>query len=70
MTVHSYGRLDLRSGGVWGLRCSSPGTAAGDQYIWGQLMAGAVLASIPVGILYFIGQRFVVQGLAAGAVKS
>jgi multiple sugar transport system permease protein len=42
----------------------------GDQYIWGQLMAGAVLASIPVGVLYFIGQRFVVQGLAAGAVKS
>lgn len=42
----------------------------GDQYIWGQLMAGAVLASIPVAILYFIGQRFVVQGLAAGAVKS
>ena len=40
------------------------------QYIWGQLMAGAVLASIPVGILYFIGQRFVVQGLAAGTVKS
>jgi multiple sugar transport system permease protein len=42
----------------------------GDQYIWGQLMAGAVLASVPVAILYFIGQRFVVQGLAAGAVKS
>jgi multiple sugar transport system permease protein len=41
----------------------------GDQYIWGQLMAGAVLASIPVAILYFLGQRFVVQGLAAGAVK-
>lgn len=41
----------------------------GDQYIWGQLMAGAVLASIPVAILYFIGQRFVVQGLAAGSVK-
>ena len=42
----------------------------GDQYIWGQLMAGAVLASIPVAALYFIGQRYVVQGLAAGAVKS
>jgi len=41
----------------------------GDQYIWGQLMAGAVLDSVPVAILYFIGQRFVVQGLAAGAVK-
>ena len=41
----------------------------GDQYIWGQLMAGAILASVPIAILYFIGQRFVVQGLAAGAVK-
>jgi len=41
----------------------------GDQYIWGQLMAGAVLASVPVAILYFLGQRFVVQGLAAGSVK-
>ena len=41
----------------------------GDQYIWGQLMAGAVLASVPITILYFLAQRFVVQGLAAGAVK-
>jgi multiple sugar transport system permease protein len=45
-------------------------TVVGDQCIWGQLMAGAVLASVPVAILYFIGQRFVVQGLSAGAVKS
>ena len=41
----------------------------GDQYIWGQLMAGAILASIPIVVLYFLGQRFVVKGLAAGAVK-
>ena len=41
----------------------------GDQYIWGQLMAGAVLASVPIAILYFLAQRFVVEGLAAGAVK-
>ena len=41
----------------------------GDQYIWGQLMAGAVLASVPIAVLYFLAQRFVVQGLAAGAVK-
>ena len=37
-----------------------PMMVVGDLYIWGQLMAGAVLASIPVGILYFIGQCFVV----------
>ncbi len=41
----------------------------GDQYIWGQLMAGAVIASLPVVVLYFLAQRFVVQGLAAGSVK-
>src|SRR5919106_2942476 len=41
----------------------------GDQYIWGQLMAGGVLASVRHPILYFLAQRFVVQGLAAGAVK-
>ena len=35
----------------------------GDQHIWGQLMAGAILTSTPIAILYFIGQRFVVQGL-------
>ena len=29
-------------------------------------MAGAVLASVPIAILYFLAQRFVVQGLAAG----
>jgi multiple sugar transport system permease protein len=33
------------------------------------IMAGAILASIPVVILYFLAQRFVVAGLAAGAVK-
>jgi len=32
-------------------------------------MAGAIVASIPVIALYFLAQRFVVAGLAAGAVK-
>ncbi len=41
----------------------------GDQYVWGSIMAGAILASLPVVVLYFLAQRFVVSGLAAGAVK-
>ncbi len=41
----------------------------GDVFRWGLIMAGAVAAAIPVMILYFLGQRFVVQGLAAGGVK-
>ena len=32
-------------------------------------MAGAVLSSLPLMILYFIAQRFMVQGMTAGSVK-
>ncbi|MCC6169690.1 MAG: carbohydrate ABC transporter permease [Caldilineaceae bacterium] len=41
----------------------------GDVFRWGLIMAGSVAAAAPVMILYYVGQRFVVQGLAAGAVK-
>lgn len=41
----------------------------GDVFRWGQIMAGSVSAAVPVMALYYLGQRFVVQGLAAGAVK-
>jgi ABC-type glycerol-3-phosphate transport system permease component len=36
---------------------------------WGQLMAIAVLVSLPVVILFAYLQKFIVQGLTAGAVK-
>jgi multiple sugar transport system permease protein len=42
---------------------------SGDVFRWGLIMAGSVLAALPVMILYYLSQRFVVQGLAAGAVK-
>ncbi len=41
----------------------------GDTYQWGRLMAGSLLASLPPVIIYFISQRWVVSGLAGGAVK-
>jgi multiple sugar transport system permease protein len=41
----------------------------GDVFRWGLIMAGSVAAAVPVMLLYYLGQRFVVQGLAAGAVK-
>ena len=40
-----------------------------DVLPWGPLMAGAVLSSIPLMILYFMAQRFIVQGMIAGSVK-
>lgn len=40
-----------------------------DVLPWGPLMAGAVISSIPLMILYFIAQRFMVAGMTAGSVK-
>ncbi len=40
-----------------------------DVLPWGHLMAGAVLSSLPMMILYFISQRFMVQGMTSGGVK-
>jgi multiple sugar transport system permease protein len=40
-----------------------------DVLPWGPLMAGAVVSSVPLMILYFIAQRFMVQGMTAGSVK-
>lgn len=42
----------------------------GDVFRWGMIMAGAVLAAVPIMVLYYISQRFVVAGIGAGAVKS
>ena len=41
----------------------------GDIYFWGQLMAGAVLGSVPIVILYVFFHDYYVSGLTAGAVK-
>jgi len=41
----------------------------GDVYFWGSLMAGALLGSVPVALIYsFFVDRYV-SGLTAGAVK-
>jgi multiple sugar transport system permease protein len=40
-----------------------------DVLPWGPLMAGAVLSSVPLMILYFLAQRYIVQGMTAGSVK-
>lgn len=42
----------------------------GDVFRWGLIMAGSVAAAVPVMVLYYLAQRFMVQGLTAGAVKN
>jgi multiple sugar transport system permease protein len=41
----------------------------GDVQRYGPIMAGAVIASIPIVILYYFSQRWVVEGIGAGAEK-
>src|SRR5437764_6966097 len=41
----------------------------GDIYYWGSLMAGAVLASVPIVVVYVWFLDYYVAGLTAGAVK-
>ena len=41
----------------------------GDIYYWGSLMAGAVLASVPIVVVYVFFLDYYVSGLTAGAVK-
>jgi len=36
---------------------------------WGLMMACSAMAALPVMLLYFAGQRFVVEGLQTGSVK-
>jgi ABC-type glycerol-3-phosphate transport system permease component len=39
------------------------------QVPWGQILAGAVVATLPVAIIVFVAQRRIIAGLTSGAVK-
>jgi multiple sugar transport system permease protein len=41
----------------------------GDVLPWGELTGAAILTAVPVFLIYTLGQRFLVAGLTAGAVK-
>lgn len=40
-----------------------------DEVPWGRTMAYSSIAAIPIMFIYFLGQRFVVEGLQTGSVK-
>lgn len=41
----------------------------GDVFYWGSLMAGALLTSLPIVVLYSFMTRYFISGLTAGATK-
>jgi multiple sugar transport system permease protein len=40
-----------------------------DVFAWGPLMAGSIMATVPVMLLYIFASRYVVSGLTVGSVK-
>jgi multiple sugar transport system permease protein len=42
----------------------------GDVFMWGELMAGAILMLVPILLIYSLGTKYLVRGLTAGAVKT
>ena len=42
----------------------------GDIYFWGELMAAALLAGVPVAILYNFFLDYFVEGITGGALKN
>jgi multiple sugar transport system permease protein len=41
----------------------------GDIFYWGELMAGAMLGSVPIVLVYVFFLDYYVSGLTAGAIK-
>ena len=41
----------------------------GDVFAWGPLMGGAVIATLPIIVIYLLANRYMVTGLAMGGVK-
>jgi multiple sugar transport system permease protein len=41
----------------------------GDVFYWGELMAGAVLGSVPIAAAYALLLDYYISGLTAGAIK-
>jgi ABC-type glycerol-3-phosphate transport system permease component len=61
-TLTLSARLKTLSLGIAGFLVS-------DVFIWGQLMAAATFATVPILILFVFLQRYIVQGLTMGGVK-
>ena len=41
----------------------------GDVFLWGQIMAGGLILTAPILVIYMLAQEYVVGGLTGGAIK-
>jgi len=64
-----YAAALAQSGHLKTLSLGISGFLVSDIFIWGQMMAAAIVATVPMLLLFIFLQRFVVQGLTMGSVK-
>ena len=64
-----YALINIRSDNLKTVPLGLASLIVGDMFPWGKLTAGAIIASIPILMLYFISNRYIESGLVAGSVK-
>lgn len=64
-----YALVNITSDNMMTFPLVIAGLIFGDMYPWGQLMAGAILAGIPILIIYTLASSSLVGGKTAGGVK-
>ncbi len=64
-----YAASLAQSGQMKTLSLGISGFLVSDIFIWGQMMAAAIISTVPMLLLFIFLQRYVVQGLTMGAVK-
>lgn len=65
-----YALVLVTDGNLVTMPVALSGLIRGDIYLYGQMMSGSLVYFLPVVVLYILGQKFLVGGLAAGAVKA
>ena len=63
------GTIFISSPDMWTIPVGLKSLIGKYEVKWGILMAGGVLALLPTAIMFAVMQKFVVDGLTAGAVK-
>jgi multiple sugar transport system permease protein len=64
-----YAASLAQSGQMKTLSLGIAGFLVSDIFIWGQMMAAAMISTVPMLLLFIFLQRYVVQGMTMGAVK-
>jgi multiple sugar transport system permease protein len=64
-----FARFFLRSEGNWTLPMGLQGMVTGDVFPYGRMFAASIMMALPVTACAILGQRAMISGLTAGAVK-